>query len=109
MTRSTRHLLYRIALVFSLAVTLATILRAQAAPSASAAAWTVKMNGQISWQQVTPSGALLVSSDAALIGVDIERGQVAWQRPDLGGLAFDSVKPVESSLLMEAQRPGLMV
>ena len=112
MSRSSRHLLYRIALVFALAVTLATILRAQVrttAPAATEAGWTVKMNGEIRWQQVAPSGALLLSTDAALIAVDTERGQVAWQRPDLGGLPYESVRPIEGSLLMEAARPGLLV
>ena len=53
------------------------------------------------------SGALLVSTDGALAGVDIERGQIAWQKPELGGLPPDSVRMVEGSLLMEAAKPGL--
>ena len=84
-----------------------------AAPASSAAgavaAWNLKMNGDIRWQQVTSAGALLVSTDAALAGVDIEHGQVTWQKPELGGLPADSVRPVEGSLLMEAARPGLLV
>src|SRR5438309_2817800 len=54
-------------------------------------------------------GALLVSTDAALSAVDIERGQVTWEKPELGGLLADSVHMVEGSLLMEATRPGLLV
>src|SRR5439155_5855909 len=80
-----------------------------AGPSSTPAAWTVKMKGDVSWQQVTPAGVLLVSTDAALSGVDIERGQVAWEKPELGGLPADSVRMVEGSLLMEAARPGLLV
>src|SRR5256885_16065113 len=67
------------------------------------------MKGDIRWQQVTPAGALLVSTDAALSGVDIERGQITWEKPELGGLPPDSVRMVEGSLLMEAARPGLLV
>ena len=79
-------------------------------PSAQAtAAWTLKIKGDIRWQQVTPSGTLLISSDAALMGVDIERGQVAWEKPELGGLTADSVRMVDGSLLMEAARPGLLL
>src|SRR3989454_1645845 len=83
--------------------------RAAPAPSGATAAWTLKMKGDIRWQQVTPAGALLVSTDAALAGVDIERGQVTWEKPELGGLLADSVRMVEGSLLMEAARPGLLL
>src|SRR5439155_1607818 len=90
--------------------------RAQAVGPAPAltgatAAWTLKLpgGGEIRWQQVTPAGVLLVSTDAALAGVEIERGVVAWQKPELGGLPADSVRMVEGSLLMEAARPGLLV
>ena len=76
-------------------------------PTGSVAAWTVRLNGDIRWQQVTPAGALLVSTDGALAGVDIERGQIIWQKPELGGLPVDSVRAIESSLLMEAAKPGL--
>ncbi len=76
-------------------------------PAGSVPAWTVNLTGDIRWQQVTPAGALLVSTDGALAGVDIERGQIAWQKPELGGLPPDSVRMVEGSLLMEAAKPGL--
>ena len=79
------------------------------APSGATAAWTLKLKGDIRWQQVTPAGALLVSTDDALSGVEIERGVVAWEKPELGGLPADSVRMVEGSLLMEAARPGLLV
>jgi len=76
-------------------------------PVGSAPAWTVRLGGDIRWQQVTPAGALLVSTDGALAGVDIDRGQIAWQKPELGGLPVDSVRMIEGSLLMEAAKPGL--
>jgi hypothetical protein len=81
------------------------------APSSSRAApvWTLKMKQDFRWQQVTPSGTLLVSTDAALTGVDIDRGQVVWEKPELGGLPPDSVRMVDGSLLMEAARPGLLL
>src|SRR5437899_85845 len=81
----------------------------QTTPSGATAAWTLRMKGDIRWQQVTPAGALLVSTDAALSGVDSERGQVTWEKPELGGLPPDSVRMVEGSLLMEAARPGLLL
>src|SRR5260370_34752226 len=78
------------------------------ATSGATAAWTLKVRGEIRWQQVTPMGALLVSTDAALAAVDIEGGQVMWEKPELGGVPADSVHIVEGSLLIEATRPGLL-
>jgi outer membrane protein assembly factor BamB len=91
-----------------LALLVATHTLAQA-PAGATAAWTLKMKGDIRWQQVTPAGALLVSTDAGLAAVDIERGQVTWEKPELGALPVDSVRMVEGSLLMEAARPGLLL
>ena len=106
----------RTLLSLSLVVSVSTAAHAQAgtpapapAPSGTTAAWTLRMKGDIRWQQVTPAGVLLVSTDGSLAGVDIERGQVAWEKPELGGLPADSVRMVEGSLLMEAARPGLLV
>ncbi|MGH7699209.1 MAG: PQQ-binding-like beta-propeller repeat protein [Gemmatimonadales bacterium] len=79
------------------------------APSGATPAWTLHLKEDIRWQQVTPAGALLVSTDGALAAVAIERGQVAWEKPELGGLPADSVRGVEGSLLMEAARPGLLL
>jgi len=73
----------------------------------SVPSWTLHFTGDLRWQQITPAGALLVSTDAALAGVDIERGQIAWQKPELGSLPIDSVRMIEGSLLMEAAKPGL--
>src|SRR6266404_5362994 len=108
----------RTLLVPALIIVIRAIAQAQAAAaparplaiaSGACVAWTLKTQGDIRWQQVTPAGALLVSTDGALAGVDIERGQVTWQKPELGGLPPDSVRMVEGSLLMEAARPGLLL
>jgi outer membrane protein assembly factor BamB len=84
--------------------------RITAAPSIdrTTPAWTLKLRQDIRWQQVTPAGTLLISTDAGLSGIDIDRGQVIWEKPELGGLPADSVRMVEGSLLMEAARPGLV-
>ncbi len=79
------------------------------AQNPTTAAWTLKTKGAIRWQQVTPAGALLVSTDAALAAVDMDRGVTTWEKPELGGLPADSVRMVEGSLLMEAARPGLLI
>src|SRR5881409_701963 len=93
----------------ALAQTAAGPARPLAGPTGTTAAWTLKLTGDVRWQQVTPAGALLVSTDAALARVDIDRGQVMWEKADLGGLPTDSVRLVEGSLLVEAARPGLLV
>jgi len=72
-------------------------------------AWTLKMNGDIRWQQVTPAGVLLVSTDHALAAVDMDGGRVIWEKTELGGLPADSVRPVEDSLLIQATSPGLLL
>src|ERR671935_1474675 len=77
-------------------------------PAGATQAWTTHFDGDIRWQQVTPSGVLLVSTDRTLAGVDMEKGLIVWQKPELGGLLADSVRTVEGSLLMEAARPGLL-
>jgi putative pyrroloquinoline-quinone binding quinoprotein len=77
--------------------------------SRSTAVWTLKMKDDIRWQQVTPAGTLLLSTDRALAGIEIERGQVMWEKAELGGLPADSVRMVDGSLLMEAARPGLLL
>src|SRR5207245_9527717 len=89
----------RALLSLSLVVSVSTAAHAQAgtpapapAPSGATAAWTLRMKGDIRWQQVTPAGVLLVSTDGSLSGVGIERGQVAWGTPELGGLAAASVR-----------------
>jgi outer membrane protein assembly factor BamB len=88
---------------------LLALLQSAQPPVGSVAAWTLHFSGDIRWQQITPAGALLVSSDGALAGVDVEHGQIVWQKPELGGLPVDSVRMVEGSLLMEAAKPGLFL
>src|SRR5690242_634534 len=76
-------------------------------PTTATAAWTVKVNGAIRWQQVTPAGALLVATDNALSAIDTDGGRLSWEKPELGGLTADNVHPLEGSLLIEATRDGL--
>src|SRR5215213_10538021 len=79
------------------------------APGKANPVWTLKLKQDLRWQQVTPAGTLLISTDDALTGIDIDRGQVVWEKPELGGLPEDSVRIVEGSILMEAARPGLLL
>ncbi len=74
----------------------------------AALVWTLKTKQDIRWQQVTPAGTLLISTDGALIGVDIERGQPVWEKPELAGVSPDSVRAVDGSILMEAATRGLL-
>lgn len=85
--------------------------RAASPPSSDRAtvAWTLKTRQDIRWQQVTAAGTLLVSTDGALVAIDIERGQVVWEKPELGGVPVDSVRAVEGSILIEASRQGLLL
>lgn len=100
-----------ILLLAPLAVCGASVHAQSATPArvGTTAAWTIRMKGDIRWQQVTPAGVLLVSTDAELAGVDIDAGQIVWEKAELGALPADSVRMVEGSLLMEAARPGLLL
>ena len=82
---------------------------AELAAARASAVWTLKTKQDIRWQQITAAGTLLISTDAALSGIDIEGGRVAWEKAELGGLPPDSVRMIDGSLLMEAARPGLLL
>jgi hypothetical protein len=87
----------------------ATRAAAAAVSARGTPAWTLKIKEEIRWQQVTPAGTLLISTDRSLMGVDIDRGQTLWEKAELGGLPADSVRMVDGSILMEAARPGLLL
>src|SRR3989475_5865531 len=70
----------------ALAQTAAAPARPPASPTGTTAAWTLKLTGDVRWQQVTPAGALLVSTAAALARADIGRGPGMWEKADLGGV-----------------------
>ena len=106
---SSIRVFWRIALLAAFCVIIDVAHGQTAAPGAAQVAWSVKLNATIRWQQIAPSGALLVATDNALTAVDIETGQVAWEKPELGGMTADSILPVEGSLLMEAKRPNMLV
>ena len=101
----------RVVCAAALLLALDVPVRAQgvALPASAGAAWTLNVNGDIRWQQVTPAGALLVATDRSLLGIDTEHGQVVWEKNELGGLPPDSIRPVEGSLLMQASGPGLLL
>src|SRR2546429_6104918 len=67
----------RALLPLSLLVAISTTAHAQTAapaPSGATAAWTLKTKGDIRWQQVTPAGARLLSTQAPPPGGRIQRG-----------------------------------
>src|SRR5262245_56816254 len=101
--------LARVLLAFVCSVACAIPAAAQTSPAVGQAKWTVNLQQNIRWQQVTPSGMLLFSSDVSLGAIDIETGKVAWQKPELGGQPQDSVRLVENSILMEASGKGILI
>src|SRR5438094_7983450 len=78
------------------------------APSGATAAWTLKVKGDIRWQQLTPMGALLVSPHAALAAVDTQRGQVMCEKPELGGVPAVAVALRQCARRMEATRADVL-
>src|SRR5256884_2569768 len=108
MTADCRRALLPLSLLVAISTT-APAQTAAPAPSGATAAWTLKTKGDIRWQQVTPAGALLVSTHAALAGVDIQRGQALWEKPGPGGRPGRHRRVGEGVPLMEGARPGLVV
>src|SRR5260370_1301734 len=114
--RPTPRLVMKTLLSLALVVLLHTAAQSQGTPTAqrpvpggAIPAWMVQLQGTIAWQQVTPAGVLLVSTDRELAGIDIDLGKAACEKPELGGRPPDSVRMVEGSLLMEAARPRLLL
>src|SRR2546423_15719430 len=94
----------------ALAQTAAAPARPPAGPTGTTAAWTLKLTGDVRWQQVTPAGALLGSTDAALARGDIDRGQGMWEKADLRGVATGHGPPGGGGLLRvagPARPPGV--
>ncbi len=48
--------------------------------------WESTFQKNIKWQQLAPTGHLVVSTDASLIGIDPATGKEMWRREDLKGL-----------------------
>src|SRR2546425_6369464 len=68
----------------ALAQTAAAPARPPAGPTGTTAAWTLKLTGDVRWQQVTPAGALLVSAHGAVTRDDIDPGQGMWGKDTPG-------------------------
>src|SRR5258705_11573639 len=69
--------------VMALPLLLVLLQAAQApAPVGSVPSWTLHFNGDIRWQQITPAGALLVSSDGGPAGGAVAAREIT--RPKTG-------------------------
>jgi len=83
-----RHTLSLAALLGILAAT---------APAANAGPdplWTASFDKDILWQELTPTGHLVVSSKEALVGINPETGATMWRMEELSGLkeaSFDLI------------------
>src|SRR2546422_9623221 len=58
----------------ALAQTAAAPARSPAGPTGTTAAWTLKLTGDVRWQQVAPAGGPLRAAQAAVAGGDIDHG-----------------------------------
>src|SRR2546425_8121950 len=72
----------------------------QTTPSGATAAWTLRMKGDIRWQQVTPAGALLLSTHPPLSRGGIERGPGTGGKAQLGGVPPPHVPQGAGALLI---------
>src|SRR5260370_39619804 len=84
----------------ALAQTAAAPARPPAAPTGTTAAWTLKLTGDVRWQQVTPAGAAAVSAHAAARRGGIERGDVMGEKGHLVRLPAGRAPRGEAALLV---------
>src|SRR5256884_9668307 len=59
----------------------------QTTPSGATAAWTLRMKGDIRWQQVTPAGAAPRAAPPPLLGGGIRGGPGAGGEDQRGGVS----------------------
>ncbi len=61
--------------------------------------WNADLGGQILWQEVTPLGNLIVSTEKSLQGLDPETGKYLWSLGEFGGLSRENYQNLLNSPL----------
>ena len=71
-------------------------------------AWKRDLKQDILWQQVTPLGNLVITTPAALTGIDPATGAELWSRKDFGGLERTAAEQIKGSPLLTINRKGVI-
>lgn len=69
-------------------------------------AWQCDFDAPVNWQRVTSFGTLIVCTNNALYGVDVESGKTSWEQPALGGVLEESYMPIEGSPFVQVASGG---
>jgi outer membrane protein assembly factor BamB len=59
--------------------------------------WSKELPGDILWQEVTVLGNLIVSTDAQLLGIDPETGNIIWSKPEHAKISRDGYNELANS------------
>ncbi|GLS25177.1 PQQ-binding-like beta-propeller repeat protein [Marinibactrum halimedae] len=59
--------------------------------------WRVNLGGEIKWHQVTEIGDLIASTNAGLVRIDQNTGQIAWRLKQLANLDRNALLQIEGS------------
>jgi len=66
--------------------------------------WNADLGGQILWQEVTPLGNLIVSTEKSLQGLDPETGKYLWSLGEFGGLPRNNYQNLSNSPLFSIKK-----
>jgi hypothetical protein len=73
------------------------IITASASSFSQAVKWSKVLPGDILWQEVTVLGNLIVSTDAQLLGIDPNTGDVLWSKPEHAKIGLDGYNELANS------------
>lgn len=59
--------------------------------------WTKELPGNILWQEVTVLGNLIVSTDAQLVGIDPDTGNIIWSKPEHAKIGLEGYNELANS------------
>jgi hypothetical protein len=77
--------------------TLLILLVGTISSSAQEVKWTKELPGDILWQEVTVLGNLIVSTDAQLVGIDPNTGNIIWSKPEHAKIELSAYNELANS------------
>lgn len=71
--------------------------------------WKKQLSSNILWQEVSSLGNLIVSSEAALMGINAETGDITWSKNDLASLDWYMYRELPNSPFFTVERKNSIV
>jgi len=73
---------------------------------AATPAWTCAVEGEVVWQHTAAMGYLVACTKTGLSGVDAEKGTVAWNNKEFGGINEDALTEIAGTPYFVAVQKG---